>query len=164
MHLTLIRHGQAGSPPDGLGDADRTLTEEGRRQASATGQALADRGVTPTHVWHSPLVRAVETARLVAAPLTFAKAAGPEGAPRVREDLYPHSAFGALVEALAGLPADADVIAVGHEPYMSAAASALLDTPVSGFSTGAAFRFELYELSPLRASLSWRWTLGRFIG
>ena len=61
-YIYLVRHGEHQDAEYGL--ADGTLSARGRRQS----ELLADRlsGVTFDAVWHSPLVRAAETARAVA--------------------------------------------------------------------------------------------------
>lgn len=138
-----------------LGDAGRCLTIQGREQARATGRALRERGVDPTHAWTSPLVRAVQTAELIASSLGYG------GLLAARDDLYPDTAPGGLVAALAALPASADVLVVGHMPYMAITASTILDLRVSGFATAEAFRVEL--TGPGRAQLLWRFA-GRFLG
>ncbi len=150
MRVILIRHGDA-SMSSALGDAGRHLSIEGRRQAAATGAALAERGVHPTRVWTSPLVRAVQTAELVLASLAY------DGVILARDDLYPDSAIDPFARALAQLDADATVIAVGHQPFMSTAASLLLGCSISGFATGAAYCLEVAGLFPHRAELAWRW-------
>jgi phosphohistidine phosphatase len=60
-----------------------------------------------------------------------------------------------LLEALAKLDSQADVLLVGHMPYMASLAGQLLGMQVGGFATGAALRVEL--ASPLEfATLIWR--------
>lgn len=155
MLLTLVRHGDAGSPRNSLGDAGRWLSTHGRSQALATGRALAEREVRPTHVWTSPLVRAVQTAELILAALDYA------GEAETRDDLYPDSSPAQMLAALRTLPASADVLAVGHMPYMASAAGAALDLGVGGLSTAEAFRIEL-DGSGEAGELLWRFR-GRFI-
>jgi phosphohistidine phosphatase len=158
MLLTLVRHGDARSIDNDLGDSGRCLSTTGRDQARATGRALAERGVTPTHVWCSPLVRAVQTAELVVGELRFSDIV------EARNDLYSDSRPRALFDALAALRASADVLVVGHMPYMAAAASELLGVHVGGFTTGAAFRFEFAGAFGAGGgvALRWRW-FGRFV-
>lgn len=150
MRVILIRHGDAvtSSP---LGDHGRPLSIAGRGQVKATGRALADRGVHPSRVWCSPLVRAVQTAELVVAALEF------EGVVEAQDELYPDSPIEPLVRALAGLGPEESVVVVGHQPYMSTAVSMLLNLAVSSFATGAAYGLRVSGPSPLRAELEWRW-------
>jgi phosphohistidine phosphatase len=149
MLLTLVRHGDADAPNGSLGDAGRYLSLRGREQARATGRALALQGPRLTHVWTSPLVRAVQTTELLLAALAF------DGIVEARADLYPDSTPRPLLEALAKLDSQADVLLVGHMPYMASLAGQLLGMQVGGFATGAALRVEL--ASPLDfATLVWR--------
>ncbi len=150
MRVILIRHGDA-VMSSALGDNGRHLSVEGRRQAEATGRALASHGVRPSRVWSSPLVRAVQTAELVLAPLTY------DGAIEARKDLFPDSPFEPLVRALGQVDGDESVVVVGHQPFMSTAASLLLGCSVSSFVTGAAYSLRVAALFPHRVELDWRW-------
>jgi len=151
MRVILIRHGDAVSSMVSFDDRARYLSDAGRRQAAATGQALAARGVTPSQVWCSPLVRAVQTAELIVATLGF------EGAVAARDDLFPDSPIESLARALAQLDDDEQIVVVGHQPFMSAAASELLGCSVGGFVTGAACCLRVKGLFPHQAELEWRW-------
>lgn len=153
MLLTLVRHGDATPSNISLGDAGRSLSLRGREQARATGRALASQDPRLTHVWTSPLVRAVQTTELMLAALAFAFAF--EGIVEVRDDLFPDSPSSSLRQALAKLESNADVLVVGHMPYMAALASELLSTQVGGFATGAALRMELSPVSQ-RGTPVWR--------
>jgi phosphohistidine phosphatase len=150
MLLTLVRHGDAEAPNNSLGDAGRCLSPHGREQARVTGQALAQQGVRLTHVWSSPLVRAVQTAELMLGALEF------DGSVETRDDLYPDSSPRSLLQSLRELDPESDVLLVGHMPYMSALASELLGMHVGGFATGAALRVGLALPASTRATLVWR--------
>ncbi len=78
--LVLVRHGESVWVAEGRfqGRRDPPLSELGRRQAELVARRLADPAAgaalpipagTPVGVWHSPLSRAAETARLIAAAL-----------------------------------------------------------------------------------------------
>lgn len=68
MKIILIRHGQTGENAAHRHQPEDTpLSILGRKQAVTAGELLSDRGVT--HVLSSPLVRALETASLIAAGL-----------------------------------------------------------------------------------------------
>jgi phosphohistidine phosphatase len=148
MLLTLVRHGDAEASNNSLGDAGRCLSARGREQARATGRALALQDARLTHVWSSPLVRAVQTVELMLTALAF------EGVVQTREDLYPDSSPGSLLAAVRSLDADADVLVVGHMPYMAALATELLGTHV-GFATCGALRVEMVSASQ-RAKPVWK--------
>lgn len=123
MDVFLIRHAQAIDETLELGDPMRHLTTHGREQAIALGDRLRWHDCSPVHIWTSPLVRAVQTAELVAAAL----------ASKVPIEVMPALAPGqdvrgvvAAVQALrptphrdTGLPEKLDVLLVGHEPSLS---------------------------------------------
>jgi phosphohistidine phosphatase len=64
MHVILVRHAEAVNVgEDGVStDFDRHLTPHGREQAAKLADAFAARGVGPSVVVTSPLVRAKQTA------------------------------------------------------------------------------------------------------
>ncbi|MFO0686454.1 MAG: phosphoglycerate mutase family protein [Sandaracinus sp.] len=69
MPVLLVRHGEAvGSQGD---DAHRYLTYKGRSDTLKVGRALKDRSITASQILASPLVRAVQTAEILAHVLGF---------------------------------------------------------------------------------------------
>jgi phosphohistidine phosphatase len=123
VQVFLLRHAEAAHETLAMRDLHRHLTPAGRRQARAIGDRLRWHDCTPTHLWSSPLVRAVQTAELVAAglqtdlPVETLPALAPDENPR------------AVVAALTALAADAVVILVGHEPGLSAVGALLVGQP-----------------------------------
>ncbi len=120
MKLVLIRHGIAEERATvkpraaGLGplDADRRLTTKGTRRVRAAAAALRELGVRPDVVLHSGLVRARETAELVAARLR------PRRSELVVTDaLVPEADPQLLFDELRRLRARS-VVAVGHAPNL----------------------------------------------
>ncbi|HUB09889.1 MAG TPA: histidine phosphatase family protein [Myxococcales bacterium] len=161
MRLVLVRHGDAEpelSAPIGLGDHGRALTSLGRDQARDTARWLCELSPGGSHqVWTSPLVRAVQTAELLAE--------GWRGAPvAVAGALGTGQSVAAQLDLVAGLPASNDVSAlVGHEPSLSQLAAELLGLPglPIAFEKGAAlvlttrgkgWTFEAYR-APMREPL-----------
>lgn len=71
QEMILIRHGQSTANASGVwqGQLDFPLSEEGRQQAAAAGQAL--KGTRISGVYSSPLTRAFETAEIVAREAGF---------------------------------------------------------------------------------------------
>ncbi|MBI5690004.1 MAG: phosphohistidine phosphatase SixA [Verrucomicrobia bacterium] len=116
MDLFLIRHAHAeDGPPDHL----RPLSARGRTQLKVLGEFLSRCGrFDPEEIWHSPLLRARETAELIqrrvhpSVPLREAEHLTPADDPRL------------LARRLANLPRR--VAVVGHEPHLSALASLLV--------------------------------------
>jgi probable phosphoglycerate mutase len=74
--LILVRHGQSEANAAGLlvGRTDSALTELGRRQAAAIGEALAAEAGRPLRLLTSPLARARDTADIIAERLGSALA------------------------------------------------------------------------------------------
>ena len=112
MDIYLIRHadafrlGERGATTD----EERPLTEQGEAQARRVGAGLERRGVRPAVVLTSPLVRARQTADLVASQWLAAT-------PPVQnlKELTPGSKRRKLARALGDLAKDS-VILVGHQP------------------------------------------------
>jgi phosphohistidine phosphatase len=120
VDVFLIRHASAIDETLEVRDPSRHLTPEGRQQAQALGDRLRWHDCTPTHIWTSPLVRAVQTAELVAAGLQSKIAV------EVLPALAPGESARAVLAAIQQLPVDASVLLVGHEPGMSAVGALLV--------------------------------------
>src|ERR687890_2091943 len=71
QEIILIRHGQSTANASGVwqGQMDFSLSEEGRHQAATAGRAL--KGTSISGVYASPLLRAFETAEIVACEAGF---------------------------------------------------------------------------------------------
>lgn len=123
MDVFLIRHAEAIDETLELRDPMRHLTAAGRRQATSLGDRLRWLDCTPTHIWTSPLVRAVQTAELVAAGLVASATV------EVVPALAPGQSARSVIAAMQTLAADASVLLVGHEPGVSAIAALLAGRP-----------------------------------
>jgi phosphohistidine phosphatase len=114
--LWLLRHGDAA---DGSPDAERPLTDKGRRQSRAAGAALKALGVEIDACLTSPKVRAADTARIACEQLGD-----------VEPQLEPKLAGGPFDgEALAAGLGD-DVLLVGHDPDFSSAVHSMTGAQV----------------------------------
>jgi phosphohistidine phosphatase len=118
MAIYLIRHADAVPEQMPLVDENRYLTAGGRDAARDAGRRL---GVVLDALYTSPLVRAVQTAELVAASSGFA------GTIEVDLDLAPGGDLRALAARLQAH--EGDVAVVGHEPGISALAGILTGRP-----------------------------------
>ena len=121
MRVLLLRHGQAIDGSSELPDADRYLTAKGRRVSRDVARLLAEHDVKPTRIITSPLVRAVQTAEIIAESHAF------EGAIVVWRPLVPDGT--SVLRALRPLDdaTEHDTVAlVGHEPLMRSMAAHLL--------------------------------------
>jgi phosphohistidine phosphatase len=143
VEVFLIRHAAAVDETLELRDPSRHLTPAGREQARSLGDRLRWHDCLPTHVWTSPLVRAVQTAELVAAGLQLPIAV------EVLPSLAPGESVRAAIAAIHKLPADAQVVLVGHEPGMSGIGALLL-----GQELGALAKAEAVRISD--GALRWR--------
>jgi phosphohistidine phosphatase len=122
MQVILIRHAKAENrdadtwPDDDL----RPLTAEGQAEQRAAARALKKLGVKFDFLVSSPLLRATQTADIIAAVYRW-----PEP-PQVAQELGHGYAAAAVVKLLAKFPPDAAVALVGHEPDFSNLAGALI--------------------------------------
>jgi phosphohistidine phosphatase SixA len=111
MQLYVVRHGSADRHAPG-GDAARALTEVGVREVEGTGRGLAALGVALDALFASPLRRAQETARLLAAQL-----GGPEA--ETQELLDGGAPAAVLLRELAHWSRGrARIAIVGHQPVL----------------------------------------------
>ncbi len=151
MKIYLMRHGIAEEMGMGIPtDAERPLSEEGRRKTAEIAKGLRVVGAAPRRLISSPLLRARETAEIVARILHGAKSV------ELEEALAPGGEFQALLHALRG--AD-DTLAVGHMPDLSEVAGRLLTGDARGafdFRKGgvACFEFE-GPARPGQGALEW---------
>lgn len=112
--MFLIRHAAAIDETLELRDPMRHLTPDGRKQATSLGDRLRWHDCVPTHVWTSPLVRAVQTAELVVQALKI------DASIEVLPALAPGESARAVQAAVQKLGEHAIVMLVGHEPGLSA--------------------------------------------
>jgi phosphohistidine phosphatase len=124
LKLYVMRHGPAEDRADSGMDSDRALTAPGRERVRAVARLLAELDEEPLTILTSPLVRAVQTAEIVA---VVTKLSDRDGSVEVRRELSPGGGGGqSLIRSLA----DADgrrVMVVGHEPDLSDLTAALLE-------------------------------------
>lgn len=149
MRLLLIRHARAAASHH-LPDAERPLTEEGRREFAAVARSIVLRGGTPGAIYHSPARRTTETAEILA---TVAEL------PAHTRGIATWLALGTggqeILPRLADLSADVTAL-VGHEPIMSSLTSLLLDGGRSNFSPGTSACLEFDGIiAPGQGRLLW---------
>jgi phosphohistidine phosphatase len=118
MRVTLIRHGEAGD--DAPRDELRALTLAGRAAVGRVARALRRRGGDFTAIVSSPLVRALQTAEILAAELAY------DGRVLVSEAIVPEGRVSQAVALLSSFDDEASVALVAHEPILSSLAGALL--------------------------------------
>jgi phosphohistidine phosphatase len=123
VKLYLMRHGPAEDQADSGMDSDRALTAAGRERVRGAAKLLLTIDEQPLQIVTSPLVRAVQTAEIVA--LTT-KLGDREGKVQVRRELSPGGAGGTALVASLASSGSKRVMLVGHEPDLSELATALL--------------------------------------
>lgn len=149
IQLHFLRHAHAGDPMKWSGPDDvRPLSEKGRLQAERLGLFLAAAAFRPDAIVSSPKMRAVETARLVAAPL---------GLPVRVDDALGSALDIETLEALltaAGNPVRP--VLVGHDPDFSELAALLAGVDDLPVRKGALVRIDLTRpLEPRVGILRW---------
>ncbi len=129
MELLLIRHAQAVDEAPGLGDAGRWITVKGRKLTRKVSRWIADSDKRrPVAIWTSPLVRAVQTAEILAAEVGY------KGELQACAQLGPGHDPGELIKLLATYSGEGPLALIGHEPSLSLIVTALLgDIGFTGF-------------------------------
>jgi phosphohistidine phosphatase SixA len=123
MKLHIIRHAEAIERSTDLPDEQRGLTCRGRKRFRKVAAYLKKIEIAPDYILASPLVRAVQTAEILAETLRFngelqicaALADGPDSA-----------ALGSLLRARNSA---VEIVIVGHEPALGELVSTLLRLP-----------------------------------
>jgi len=69
--LTLVRHAKSSWKDNALSDHDRPLNKRGERDAPVMGQRIVAAGIRPSLILTSTANRALTTARIVAAELSY---------------------------------------------------------------------------------------------
>ena len=123
MKLYLMRHGPAEDHADSGMDSDRSLTTSGRDRVRGVAKLLLELDEQPLQIVTSPLVRAVQTAEIVA---LVTKLGDRDGNVEVRRELSPGGGGGAGLVASLATAGSKRVMLVGHEPDLSELASALM--------------------------------------
>ena len=135
MDLYIIRHARAVDKDLPVDDAHRPLSGRGRRDAHGVGRAMRDAGAELAAIVTSPLVRAVETAELIAVGLGFDDAL--DVAPELMPGHHPQAVMEEVLLPRADLPS---LALVGHEPQLGVLLGALLRARTAGLSKGVAVR------------------------
>lgn len=123
VKIFLMRHAAAVQPETGISDGHRFLTRAGRDSVRAVGRTLREAGVELDVIVTSPLVRAVQTAELLADSTDYLG------------EIASHAAFTpgvhpqVTIERLTVYPDARSVAIVGHEPCMSDLAAFIVGQP-----------------------------------
>lgn len=147
MRLYFVRHGKAEPGSGAMIDHDRPLTADGAARLQTEAQVLARLGVAPDRIYSSPRVRARQTADILAGAL--------QKQVEVREEVNFDFDLDAVVQLTEGLPDNAEVMFVGHNPSMEAVVRLLTGAEVL-MKVGSLARVDVEPgAGPLRGRLIW---------
>lgn len=153
MEIYIIRHAiaeerETWDKPDEL----RPLTPRGHKKMQRSARGLRALDVKLTHLYSSPLTRAMQTAEIVQKSLKVESI-------QQTDALSPEAPPQAIVPVLNELPGNAAVGLVGHEPHLSHLLSFLLTGLRQGFATfkkgGVACLEAEIPVQPGKAILRW---------
>ena len=159
MNLYLMRHGiaLAQDDPSVAHDAERPLTSKGSKRMRKAAHGLSALAIPFDSILTSPLIRARQTADIVASTL------GLETCLEEISGLAPESNVEHLMLSLTRYQDRKHVLLVGHEPLLSSAAEHLLGgrKPANlniEFKKGSLCRIEIDSL-PTTAAGTLHWLL-----
>jgi phosphohistidine phosphatase len=150
--LYLVRHAIAAERGDDFPDDDqRPLTERGIARFKAVVQGLAAIEVTVDEIFTSPLVRAKQTADLLAAGLPG------KASVKTLDALAPGHSPASVLAQLSRIARRRRIMLVGHEPDLGELAAHLIGAGRAlPFKKGGVCRIEVESLTSRRpAALSW---------
>ena len=154
MEIFLVRHGVAVEREGEGPDAFRPLTGKGRRRFRKTARSFARLGCKLDLILTSPLVRAVQTAEILAGEAKHGDVA-------ILEELDPKYEAADLLKALRKRANGSRSVAlVGHEPQLSSVLAALagVEAETLDLKKGAIVRLEARDPSQ-RGSAAAIWSL-----
>ena len=122
MRLYIMRHGPAEDHSSTGRDADRKLTPSGKDRTRDVAELLVKSGEAPTRILSSPLVRARETAEIVAHAAGLAEI-------EFANEMAPAGDSSSLARALGR--EEGRVMIVGHEPALGDLVAELVGRPPS---------------------------------
>jgi phosphohistidine phosphatase len=149
MKLYFLRHGRADrSAWMGL-DFERPLTEDGKERMLREADFIAQLNIGPDHILTSPLVRAYQTAEIVAERLNMLDL--------LTVDARLEPGFGPtdLAEILEEYPHADELLFSGHEPDFSLTISYLIGGGNIVCKKGSLARVDLVDAGPLAGELVW---------
>jgi phosphohistidine phosphatase len=150
MKLFFLRHGVAADRELWNGeDSERPLTDDGKKRMAREAKALADLDIEPDVIRTSPLLRAKQTASIVAERLGAAD--------RLVEDprLGPDFDVSRLREILQEHAGASCVMLVGHEPNMSETLAQVIGGARLDLKKGGLAYVDLPDASAMSGELVW---------
>ena len=150
MEIYFLRHGDAGTAEGWKGsDAERPLSKEGTARMEKEAAAIAGLRPALDMILTSPLLRARQTAEIVAKKLRLMKALF------VEERLAPGLGTSLLRQILVEHHPSRSVMLVGHEPDFSTVISACIGGGAVECKKGSLIRVDIDDVPSLRGVLVW---------
>ncbi len=146
MRVYFLRHGLAEERAESKRDVDRELTKEGIRKLELSVKKFAMLNIHPEAIYTSPLVRAYQTAEIVANHLKCPL--------YTRELLTPGFEPDKLHQLMQDCPDD-ELMLVGHEPDFSYTISRVIGGGSVVMKKGGIARVDFQTKSLLKGSLVW---------
>ena len=148
MKLIFVRHAAAIERSIGISEETRYLTSEGRIFFRKTARTMLKNGIEPSLILTSPLIRAVQTAEILAETLSYI------GPLVVADELAPGFDIPALQKLFSTYQSVNELVLVGHEPDLSSIVVSLLNLP-SGFNfkKGAAIKLKFDPARPEKPAI-----------
>lgn len=156
MRVIILRHGIAHdrADPDCPVDADRALTDDGKKRVRKAAKGLREIGAVPTRILTSPYLRAKETAAIAAEALSIH-----ESKITLTDALLPEAAPYALFHALYAFHgSDEEILCVGHAPNVDKVIAVALTgerAPVTSLKKAGAAMLLVEDLPRTRGHLAW---------
>jgi len=147
MRLYFFRHGIAEDFVEAAPDSARALTREGNARTKAMARVLLAAGVKPRRLYTSPLLRARQTADIVAQVLGVKVT--------VRKAVAPGFDVEAVAALITGLRNMDEVMFIGHEPDFSTIVSQLVGGGDIIMKKGGVARVDIGTQHPPRGALVW---------
>jgi phosphohistidine phosphatase len=162
VDVYILRHGKAENAGPGMGDADRRLTKKGREEIAAAGRWMAAQELRFDLIAASPLIRAQETATIIAGCL------GEKDCLVTWKVLAPGGNPDTVCRLIGKHPDVRTILLVGHEPLLSAVISRIIigdENASIAMSKGALAKIRefSYALSP-SGELHWLVTATQMAG
>jgi len=150
MDIYFVRHGAAVEQQEWKGsDRERPLTDAGARQMTRAAEGLAALGVHPDRIISSPLVRARQTADILAKELRLTER------PVADDRLAPGFGIEGLTAILETYSGSGSLVLVGHEPDFSTVIGRLIGGGRVECKKGSLARVQLKDAKGLTGVLLW---------
>jgi phosphohistidine phosphatase len=144
MKVYLVRHGEAVSSES---HPQKPLSEQGLADVRKAASFIKPLKISVEHIWHSGKLRAAQTAEIVAKSVSAEKSCS------AHENLGPNDDVTIIADELEAY--DANLMIVGHLPYLAYLASLL----VSGKDAADVIAFDAGSITCLNRSDAGRWQI-----